>query len=67
MEMYAAVLGAVAALLSPVLFYLWLQRLERQLETPVKPAARTVASDRRSELKEARRALRLLIEKRHPG
>jgi hypothetical protein len=68
MEMYAAVLGVLAVLLVPTVFYLWLDRIVgKELETPYGHVARSVAHDRRSELKQARHSLRRLIESRHLG
>ncbi len=68
MEMYAAVIGVCAVLFSPVLFYLMLGWcIEKMGETPGKPAVRSLTSDRRTDLKQARRALRILIEKRRPA
>lgn len=67
-ETHIAVLVAFAVLLCPVFFYLWFRWYAEKHFGPFGgDATRSDASDRRAELKESRRALRLLIEKRHPG
>jgi hypothetical protein len=65
MEMYIAVFGAVAVLLVPTVFYLWLQRyVQKQLESRGGDAIRSAAYDRRSDLKQSRRLLRLIVNRR---
>jgi hypothetical protein len=65
MEMHIAVLGVLAVLLSPVFFYLWLDRyVGKELGTTGGNAARSVAHDRLTDLKQSRRLLRLIVNRR---